>query len=280
MQRGAAWGSKKEYDKAIADFDEALRIDPELAESYYFRAMSWCAKDELDKGLADINQAIDIDPKLMGAHAFRGRICYAKKDYAKAVTDFDEAIRRQPQLAALYLIRAEAWQRQKVYDKAMADYKEAIDIDPKNSLFLNNLAWLLATCADARYRDGKKAVELATRACELIEWKAPGNIDTLAAAYAETGDFAAALKWQTKAIELLQDEKEKADYRTRLELYKAKKPYHDTAPLIEGWHWKPGRSSASVRHLHCRECHCYPGVLVRPRVRSMVVIDVGIAGNA
>jgi tetratricopeptide (TPR) repeat protein len=230
VQRGAAWGSKKEYDRAIADFDEAVQLDPENGEAHYFRAMTWCAKDQLDKGLADLNRAIELDPKLMGAYATRGRIWYAKKDYARAVSDFDLAIKRQPQLAVLYLSRAEAQQRQGAYDKAIADYGEAVDIEPKNPLFLNNLAWLLATCKDGKYRDGKKAIETGTKACELTEWKEPGYLDTVAAAYAEAGDFTAAAKWQTKAIELIKDEKEKDDYRTRLKLYEAKQPYRDTTP--------------------------------------------------
>ena len=56
------------------------------------------------------------------------------------------------------------------------------------------------------------------------------TLDTLAAAFAELGDFASAVKWQSKAIELLADDKTKDDYRTRLKLYERKKPYHETTP--------------------------------------------------
>ena len=58
-----------------------------------------------------------------------------------------------------------------VYDKAIADYNEAIRLDPKYALAYNGLAWLAATCPDAKYRDGKKAVQSAVTACKLTEWK-------------------------------------------------------------------------------------------------------------
>lgn len=93
----------------------------------------------------------------------------------------------------------------------------------------NGLVWLQATCPVAHYRDGKKAVESATRACELTKWQEHGCLDTLAASYAEAGDFDTAVKWQKSALELLpkDDEQIRKDYHMRLELYQAKKPYRE-----------------------------------------------------
>ncbi len=83
----------------------------------------------------------------------------------------------------------------------------------------------MAACPEAKFRDGKKAIQLSTLACELTRWKNPVVLDTLAAAQAEAGDFAAAVKWQLSAIERLPDERQKTDYRSRLALYQAKQPY-------------------------------------------------------
>ena len=81
----------------------------------------------------------------------------------------------------------------------------------------------------SKYRDGKRAVESATRACELTEWKEPGVLDTLAAGCAEAGNFDAAVKWQTRANALFPAGKEKTEGEARLKLYQARTPYRETS---------------------------------------------------
>ena len=95
---------------------------------------------------------------------------------------------------------------------------------------LDGRAWIFATCENPTYRNGKEAVEAAIEACELSRWKEAYCLESLAAAYAESGDFAAAVKWQVKAIELEADPKEKEEYRARLKLFQEKKPYRETKP--------------------------------------------------
>ena len=113
------------------------------------------------------------------------------------------------------------------FEQAIEDYSQAIRIDPKNSLALNNRAWLWAVCPDAKFRDGARAVESATRACELTNWKSANNVDTLAAACAEAGDFDSAIRWQEKAQPLFPDDETRARGKERLNLYKLGKPFRE-----------------------------------------------------
>src|SRR5438128_9810159 len=101
----------------------------------------------------------------------RGRTRIDKNEYDKQMTIYTEDIRLDPQDAHTYYGRGYAWSQKQEYDQAIADFTEAIRLDPKDAYAFNNRAWLWATCPDARYRDGKQAVESARKACELSEWK-------------------------------------------------------------------------------------------------------------
>jgi tetratricopeptide (TPR) repeat protein len=102
----------------------------------------------------------------------------------------------------------------------------AIRLDPTFARPYNSRAWIWATCSEPKFRAGSRAVESARRACELSKYEDANWIDTLAAAYAEAGDFERAVEWQEKAIKLLPDDfKKRAE--ERLKLYRDKKAYRD-----------------------------------------------------
>lgn len=149
--------------------------------------------------------------------------------FDRALRRYTDVIEKKPN-ATTYVSRAMIWKFKGEHDKAIADYSEAIR---RVSWGLTHhdhtcakLAWLLATSPVDALRDGKKAIEHATRACQRTEWKNCEWIDTLAAAYAETGDFQEAIKWQEKALSMCPED-QKDDLRSKLDLYKSGKPYRE-----------------------------------------------------
>ncbi|MBV8315143.1 MAG: tetratricopeptide repeat protein [Planctomycetaceae bacterium] len=184
----------------------------------------------LDQAVDYCTNRIRANSGVASHYLHRGSVWDAKGEYDIALADYNEAIRLDPNLAVAYTNRGVAWGHKQEYDKALADYNEAIRLDPQDTSAHNGRAWVWATSPEEKYRDGKRAVESATRGCELSGWKEANHLGTLAAAYAEVGDFAKAVEWQTKAIELLKDEKGKDDYRARLKLYQEKKPYRVAVP--------------------------------------------------
>jgi tetratricopeptide (TPR) repeat protein len=191
--RGRILSHQLEYDKAIADFDEGLRVVPDDSDALTLRGFAWKAKGDKDHAMADLTRAIQLDPTNALAWRVRGASWAAKADYAKALADYDESIR----------------------------------VDPENPDSLNHRVVMLSACKDPAIRNGKQAVADATRACELTEWRIASYIANLGIAYAEAGDFAAAIKWHKRAMELSTPDRAKA-MEGRLEEYRQHQPFRMT----------------------------------------------------
>ena len=126
-------------------------------------------------------------------------------------------------------MRAYPWSAKGDKDKMLQDLDKAVEVSPEVSHVWSNRAWLLATSPNADHRDGKLAVAAATRAVELPMWSEFRVLDVLAAAYAEAGDFEQAVKWQKKVVSMLPPT-QRADYESRLALYREGKPYRELRP--------------------------------------------------
>ena len=224
--RNLARHKRGDFDKAIVNYGQPIRLDPKHAVSFYNRGLARHKRGEFDKAIADFDQAIRFDPKHANAYSARGVAWQNKGEFVRSIADFGEAIRIDPQQAAFHGNRGIAWYKQGQYDKASADWNAAIRLDPKDLHSHYALAWLLATCPDDKYRDGKRAVELATNACEVSGWKNAYGVGALAAAYAESGDFENAVKWQEEFLRL-GSENDQKKWGFLLELYKSGKPFRE-----------------------------------------------------
>lgn len=227
IEHGSAWHQKEEPDKAIAGASEALIIDPKSVAAYNRLSLAWLFKGDHDKAMEYALMAIEIDAAFPGAYNSRANAWVEKDDYNQAITDYNEALKLKPDDAQVMSNRGRALRKIGEYDKALADYKEALRLDPKNISAITWLAWLQATCPDHKYRDDKQALSNASRVYQLSAGKDWSAIDTLAAAYADKGDFKLAREWAAKALEMAKTDKDKADVRNHLKFFEQGKPFRE-----------------------------------------------------
>jgi len=215
-------------DAAIADFTEALHLQSDHAGAMNNRGNAHRRKGDLDAALADFSAAIAAAPDFAMPRINRANTLADRGEHEQALADYAEALRLEPNDLALYHNRGRLHALMGRYEEAIADNLEALRLAPDDAGTCNNLAWLWATNPRPEQRDAARAVEHARRACELTQWRIAGFLDTLAVACAAAGQFAEAIEWQRKAIELAGEE-EKAEYRARLELYEAGRVYEAQA---------------------------------------------------
>lgn len=219
FHRAAAYQLSDNFEAAIADYTTVISQDPPAVDALRNRAIVFTACGQLENALADFNAAIAIDATNAEVFYLRGKIHGQQMRYASAIEDFTESLRLDDTLVQNYRTRGLVHKKLGNYENAVRDFSEFVRRRPTNQWILNELAWIQATCADDKVRDGPKAVELAKRACAESNWKDSSFIDTLAAAYAETGDWKNAVGNQEQAIRLAATEAERADRRNRLKLY-------------------------------------------------------------
>lgn len=230
-ERGVTYGMKGETDRGLRDFDEVIRLKPNDALAHMHRADSLQLTKHWDAAIEAATTAIQLDPGLAIAYHVRGRAYIGKKEYGKAARDFSESDRLDRNHAQYVYDRAELFNAKGDYKSALTELREMISRFPRSAYTHNALAWFLATCPDAAYRNGPEAVEHAQSACELSQWKDASNIDTLAAAYAEAGNFEQAVKYATQAVNLLSpSDIHGKEIKEHLALFQRKEAYHVRPP--------------------------------------------------
>ena len=259
--RARLFAIQKKYDKAIEDLNIALKVNPDSLPARLLRAQVYQIEKKYQEALKDVDYILRRRG-LVRAIEMRAGILAAMGKIDEAINQMERITEQAPDNADLLFTLGTLYTEKRLYDKALtayeasisadkknwmavraradlllnigrqkealAGYDKAIKMQPKNSGLLNNLAWLLATSPDKTIRDGKRSIELGKKACELTKYDKPHIISTLAAGYAETGDFDTAKKWSTKALELGKKqklEKELIDaLKEELKNYQEKKP--------------------------------------------------------
>jgi serine/threonine protein kinase/tetratricopeptide (TPR) repeat protein len=240
VRRGQVFQAMGSPDEAIADFTKAAQIEPQNVAAYYYLGDCWLQRDERELAIGAFSDAIrageslaEPPEELSSAYALRAACRMQSEQFADAVADLTEAIRIGSQdLRSLYESRASCFEKlarmgPARYDRWILDCLDRLDANADDPKAHNELAYYLAASPEAEIRDGKKALEHARRACELTSWKEAEYLDTLAACYAESGDFAEAIRWSEKAIELAADAEAAEYYQNALKLYLENKPYRD-----------------------------------------------------
>jgi tetratricopeptide (TPR) repeat protein len=228
--------------EALSHEQEAVRLKPDYAEARNDLGVALQAAGRVQEAIVQYESALQINPHSAEAHCNLGNGLFDLGKFEEAIAQYEQALRIKPDYTKAHLNLADAHYRlAKALEQtgrsreAIGHYEQALALQPDFADACNNLAWLLATRAQAEGGDAVRAVELAQRACELTGNRRAGCLDTLAAAYAAAGRFREAVATAEKAIELARaasPPKSVGEYEARSELYRSGRAYRqpvDTA---------------------------------------------------
>ncbi|HVX10232.1 MAG TPA: tetratricopeptide repeat protein [Pirellulales bacterium] len=212
--------------EAIADADRALELKPDSDDVVRIWAMVTEKAGNTDTAIEELRKQVEFNPDDSVAWLQLGLLYGAEHQSLKAIDAFTAAIKTDREREFAYQVRADTYLGRGMQKEAIADYEQSLKLDETNSGVLNNLAWVLATSTEGSLRDGGRAIALATKACELTHYKQAHILSTLAAAYAETGDFKTAKEWSQKSVDI-GDEKLKDQLRKELASYEREEPWRE-----------------------------------------------------
>ena len=138
--RGIAYKKKADYRRAIADYDKAIKLNPRGHLTYVNRGNVYSDKGNYDRAIADYTQAIKLNPKFAEAYNIRSRAYLMKGQYDRAIADYDMVIKLNPKDDTAYTSRASAYDNKGDFERAIADYAKAISLNRRNTIALNGRA--------------------------------------------------------------------------------------------------------------------------------------------
>jgi len=222
---GKALQSQGKYDEAIKQFYQSLQNRPGYAEAHKSIADLLSEMGKSDAAMEHYYKALETEPNNAAIHNNLGIILGAQNRLDEAIVHFQKVLEFSPGNAEAYNNLGIALGQAGRFDEAVDCYRKAIQLKPDWPLPMNGLAKILATHPDMNKRNAAEAIKLAERAAELTGYQNAIILDTLARAYASTGQFEKAASAAGKALGLVSaaSDAELAErIRRQIETYKAK----------------------------------------------------------
>jgi tetratricopeptide (TPR) repeat protein len=226
---GVVFSQQGRFDKAIPYFEKALKIKPDYGAAHSNLGVLFTRQGQTEKAIFHLEKSLSINPDSAEAHYNLGISFDRQGQIDKAILHFEKSLAINPNHAEANCRLGNLFSGQTNFVAAIRQYERALRINPNYVEVQNNLAWILATCPDAAFRDGPRAVALARSSDRLSRGTLAPVLDTLAAAYAEAGQYPEAVATARRALAVAAGQESVADgLRARLRLYEAGIPYHET----------------------------------------------------
>jgi tetratricopeptide (TPR) repeat protein len=232
MKLGEALAEQNKNAEAIRHYFEALRINPDFALVHFNLGNIYAGQGNTEDAVYYYNEALQKNPDFAKAHNNLGNTMAKEGDVDAAVYHYKEALKINPDYAGVYYNLGRIAANQGETDDAILYYRKASLLNPLMTEALYNLAWIFATHEKKRFRNGAEAVNLAQKLCKITQYNQPLAFDALAAAYAETGQFDAAVSTAQKALGLALAYGPEA---LALDLKKRLQTYQDGRPFRQGF---------------------------------------------
>ena len=216
--------------EAVAQFEKAAKLQPDFAAARANLGGALANLGRLDEALVQLRQALASDAAYAPAHYHLGLVLSRQGDSQGAMREWRSALSLDPKYAEAHISLGDALDAQGRTAEALAHWRDGIQLQPNDPPALRRVAWVLATSPDAAIRNGAEALAFAVRALELSGGKDAQMLDTLAAAYAEKGQFANAALTARRAQARAAQENQPAlahDIGVRIALYEAGQPFRD-----------------------------------------------------
>jgi len=229
---GTALLGKGQVDEAIFYCDKAVRMQPNDPDAQVALANALLQKRRIDDAIVHYQKAVAVRPDYFLARYGLGHALLEKGEFDAAIDHSRAALLIQPNDADCHTVLAVALDEKGQSAGAIEHYEKALEISPQSVSALNNLAWLLATSSDGSLRNGNGAVQFAQKADQLSAGTNAVVLRTLAAAYAEAGQFGKAIKSAQTAMQLAQSQRAESlinELQQQIALYELGLPYRETA---------------------------------------------------